>query len=168
MKFSPGQNTGVGSFSHLQRIFPTQESNPGLPHCRWIFYQLSHKRSPRIPKWVAYPFSSRSSQPRSWTSVSCNCRWILYQLSYGRKPCFGWWSSECVPEPAASASPEFLREVQVLGLHPDLLTHPPPGQDPALSFNKPSGGPEAHSDLRLQFISANHPNLSLSPSNNCA
>ena len=73
-----------------------------------------------------------------------------------------------VLRPAASASPKFLREVQVLGLHPDLLTHPPPGQDPALSFNKPSGGPEAHSDLRLQFISANHPNLSLSPSNNCA
>ena len=43
---SPGQNTGVGSFSLLQGIFPTQESNPGLPHCRRIFYQLSHKGSP--------------------------------------------------------------------------------------------------------------------------
>ena len=31
---SPGQNTGVGSLSFLQRIFPTQGSNPGLPHCR--------------------------------------------------------------------------------------------------------------------------------------
>ena len=27
--------------------FPTQGSNPGLPHCRWILYQLSHKRSPK-------------------------------------------------------------------------------------------------------------------------
>ena len=43
---SPGQNTGVGSRSLLQGIFPTQGSNPGLPHCRWIFYQLSHKGSP--------------------------------------------------------------------------------------------------------------------------
>ena len=43
---SPGQNTGVGSLSLLQGIFPTQGSNPGLPHCRWILYQLSHKRSP--------------------------------------------------------------------------------------------------------------------------
>ena len=42
---SPGQNTGVGSFSLLQGIFPTQESNPGLPHCRQILYQLSHKGS---------------------------------------------------------------------------------------------------------------------------
>ena len=43
---SLGQNTGVGSLSLLQRIFPTQESNPGLLHCRWILYQLSHKGSP--------------------------------------------------------------------------------------------------------------------------
>ena len=39
---SPGQNTGVNSFSLLQGIFPTQGSNPGLPHCRQILYQLSH------------------------------------------------------------------------------------------------------------------------------
>ena len=38
---SPDQNTGVGSPSLLQGIFPTQGSNPGLPHCRWILYQLS-------------------------------------------------------------------------------------------------------------------------------
>ena len=38
---SPGQNTGVGSLSLLQGIFPTQGSNPGLPHCRQILYQLS-------------------------------------------------------------------------------------------------------------------------------
>ena len=43
---SPGQNTGVDSFSLLQGIFPTQGSNPGLPHCRQILYQLSHKGSP--------------------------------------------------------------------------------------------------------------------------
>ena len=40
---SPGPNTGVGSLSLLQGIFPTQGSNPGLPHCRQIRYQLSHK-----------------------------------------------------------------------------------------------------------------------------
>ena len=43
---SLGQNTGVGSLSLLQGIFPTQRSNPGLSHCRWILYQLSHKGSP--------------------------------------------------------------------------------------------------------------------------
>ena len=43
----PGKpkNTGVGSLSLLQRIFPTQESNWGLLHCRWIFNQLSYEGS---------------------------------------------------------------------------------------------------------------------------
>ena len=69
---SPGQNTGVGSLSLLQGIFPTQGLNRGFPHCRWIFfYQLSHKGSPRILEWVAYLFSRGSSQPRNRTQVSC-------------------------------------------------------------------------------------------------
>ena len=43
---SPGQNTGVGSLSLLQGIFPTQWSNPSLLYYRQILYQLSHKGSP--------------------------------------------------------------------------------------------------------------------------
>ena len=43
---SPGQNTRVGSLSLPQGIFPTQGSNPGLPHCRQIPYQLGHLESP--------------------------------------------------------------------------------------------------------------------------
>ena len=68
---SPGQKTGVGNLSFLQGIFPTQGLNLGLSHFRQIPYQLSHKGSPRILKWVAYPFSSRSSWPRNQTGVSC-------------------------------------------------------------------------------------------------
>ena len=52
-------------------IFPTRGSNPDLPHCRQILYQLSHQESPRILEWVAYPFSSRSSRPRNQTRVPC-------------------------------------------------------------------------------------------------
>ena len=80
------QNTGVGSLYHLQGIFPTQGLNPGLPHCRQILYQLSHKGSPRILEWVAYPFSSGSSRPRNWTGGLLHCRWFLYQLSYQGSP----------------------------------------------------------------------------------
>ena len=40
--YSPGQNAGEGSLSLLQGIFPIQGSNPGLPHCRQILYQLGH------------------------------------------------------------------------------------------------------------------------------
>ena len=61
----------MGSLSLLQGIFPTQRSNPGLPHCRWIVYQLNHKGSSRILEWVAYPFLSGSLQPRNRTRVSC-------------------------------------------------------------------------------------------------
>ena len=62
---APGQDTGVGSLSLLQEIFPTQEPNPGLPHCRQILYQLSYKGSLRILERASYPFSSESSRPRN-------------------------------------------------------------------------------------------------------
>ena len=44
---SPGKNTGVGSHFLLQGIFPTQGSSPGLLHCRWSLYHLSHQGSPK-------------------------------------------------------------------------------------------------------------------------
>ena len=83
---SPGQNTGVGSLSLPQGIFPTQELNPGLPHCRQILYQLSHKGSPRILEWVA----SLSLLQHVFLTQESNqgllhCRQILYQLSYSRE-----------------------------------------------------------------------------------
>ena len=37
----------MGSLSILQQIFPTQESNQGLMHCRQILYQLSYQGSPQ-------------------------------------------------------------------------------------------------------------------------
>ena len=51
----PGKNTAMGCPALLQGIFPTQGSNPGFLHCRWILYQLSHKGSTRILEWVAIP-----------------------------------------------------------------------------------------------------------------
>ena len=68
---SPGKSTGVDCHTLLQRIFPTKGSNPGLPHCRWTLYCLSHQGNPRILGLVAYPFSRGSSGPRNWTRVSC-------------------------------------------------------------------------------------------------
>ena len=41
------KNTAVGSVSFLQRVFPTQESEGGLLHCRWILYQFIFQGSPR-------------------------------------------------------------------------------------------------------------------------
>ena len=52
-------------------LSPGNLPNPRLPHCRQILYQLSHKRSPRILEWVAYPFSRGSSWLRDRTGVAC-------------------------------------------------------------------------------------------------
>ena len=66
---SPGQNTGVGRLSLLQGIFPTHGSNPGLPHCRWILYQLSHKGSPNL---------DLRGGTRIWTGNLFICNQMLY------------------------------------------------------------------------------------------
>ena len=100
---SPGQNTGVGSISLLQGIFPTQGSNPHLLNYRQTLYQLSHKGKKRevsqscptlcnlmdyslsgssihgifqtrILEWVVISFSRGSPQPRDRTRVSCVSR----------------------------------------------------------------------------------------------
>ena len=84
---SPGQNNGVGNLSLLQGIFLTQGMNTGLLHFRQILYQLSHRGSPRILQWVAYPFSSRSSPPRNQTGVSC----IAGRLFTNRASREGWY-----------------------------------------------------------------------------
>ena len=47
---SPGKNTGMGCHALLQGIFPTQGLNPGLLHCRWTLYRLSHQGSPRTTR----------------------------------------------------------------------------------------------------------------------
>ena len=49
---SPGKNTGVGYHALFQGIFPTQGSNPGLLHCKWILYCLSHQGSPHLTYWL--------------------------------------------------------------------------------------------------------------------
>ena len=76
----------LGSLFLLQGLFPIQQSNPGLLHCRQILYQLSHKGSSRILEWVAYPFSRGSSQPRNRTGVSCIAGGFFNQLSYHGNP----------------------------------------------------------------------------------
>ena len=67
---SPGQNTGAGSCSLLQCIFPTQGLNPGLPHFRWILYQLSHHGSPLTSffflSFLPFFFFSFFLTPKMW------------------------------------------------------------------------------------------------------
>ena len=70
---SPGKNTGVGCYAFLQEIFPTQRSNPGLLHCRWILYRLSHQRSP-----IGYPGANVNF---TWMSFKFNMSLTHYLIS---------------------------------------------------------------------------------------
>ena len=106
---SPSQNTGVGSLSLLQGIFPTQGSNPGLPHCRQILYHQKPERkwSHSVVSDSLWPHGllpTRLLCPWDWpgknTGVGCNfllqeifliqglnpglphCRQMLYRLSH--------------------------------------------------------------------------------------
>ena len=83
---SLGQNTGVGSLSLLQGIFPTQGSNPGLLHCRWILYQLSHQGSPRILEWVSLSNLQGIFLTQESNRGLLHRRQTLYYLSYHGQP----------------------------------------------------------------------------------
>ena len=73
---SPGKNTGVDNYSLLQGIYPTQGLNPGLPHCRQIFYHLSHQGSPKFPvgkfKWLIFYL---------W-ECCCFCLSVFFHITY--------------------------------------------------------------------------------------
>ena len=66
---SPGKNTRVGCHALPQGIFPTQASNPGLPHCRRILYHLSHQGSP----WLTV-----SVYVHIYTWHSNICTWVWH------------------------------------------------------------------------------------------
>ena len=91
---SPGKNTAVGCHFLLQGIFPSQESNPGLLHCRRILYSLSHQGSPMyilqdpehmlIPPgsftWWLSPRVVYSCLPLCFHSILCVCVCIRRQM----------------------------------------------------------------------------------------
>ena len=70
----PGKNTGVGCHALLQGIFPIQGSNPGLPHCRRILYQLSHQGSPVIICWISFTWLH-------YLSISLESFFFLYSYN---------------------------------------------------------------------------------------
>ena len=96
---SPGKNTGVDCHSLLQRIFPSQRSNPGLLHCRQILYHLSYREGLQKPnsEWNNLSLQERSfphlhsrlqMQDISYTSTVHILPILLPRLSTIRKPPF--------------------------------------------------------------------------------
>ena len=110
---SPGKNTGEGCHVLLQGIFPTQGLNPGLPHCRWILYHLSHQGSPRILEWVAYPFSRGIFWPRSRTGVSCIAGGLFLSAEPPGKPTF----LQLPKCPSAAKQSDRFWHIHIVGFH---------------------------------------------------
>ena len=76
---SPGQNTGVGSLSLLQGIFPTQGSNWGLLHCKRILYQLSYQGSIIKKTSIWFKFFIKGN-PLYFTQVESLMRGIIEKI----------------------------------------------------------------------------------------
>ena len=121
---SAGPNTGVGSLPLLQGIFPTQGSNPGLLHCRWILYQLSHKGS--LMTSIALPYAAdMPSLHQSGPHQRIRENWSIEELRI-----FGHWGSPNFShsqEPVAWVPPCSL-------LFPQLSSPAPPQKALALGF----------------------------------
>ena len=61
---SPGRNSGVGYHALLQGILPTQRSNPGILHGRWILYHLSHQEAQEFLNGQLIPSPGDLPDPR--------------------------------------------------------------------------------------------------------
>ena len=79
---SPGKTTGVGCHALLHGILPTQGSNTGFLHYRWILYHLSHQRSPII--FFATPWTVAHQAPLSMGIVQARTlEWVAMPSSRG-------------------------------------------------------------------------------------
>ena len=81
---SPGQNTGVGSLSLLQGVFPNQGSNQGLLYSRWILYQVSYQRSSSDVSTYCYLLKCKFSKGRDFALSAAVCPALRIVLSYSR------------------------------------------------------------------------------------
>ena len=75
-----------GSLSLLQGVFPTQGSNPGLPHGRWIFLPAEPKGKPKKTGVGCLSLLQQISPTQESNQGFLLCRQILYQLSYEGSP----------------------------------------------------------------------------------
>ena len=84
------KNTAIFQVRILEWVaFPFSRgcSSPNLQCFQQIFYQLSHKESPRILELIAYPFSSGSSWPRNQTGISCIASGFFINWAEAQKHC---------------------------------------------------------------------------------
>ena len=77
----------MGSISLLREIFPTQGSNPGLSHCRWIFLPAEPPGKPQNTRVDSLSLLQGIFPIQELNQGLLHCRWIFYQLTYQEIPC---------------------------------------------------------------------------------
>ena len=80
---SPGYKTVVTSHSLLQGILPTQGSNPGLPHCKQMLYQLSHKGSQRMHRSVKAVVPNLNGTRCEFLRNNFSMDWVVLRVLWG-------------------------------------------------------------------------------------
>ena len=100
---SPGKNTAADCHALLQEIFPTQGSNPGLPHCRWILYRLSHQGSPSSQPQKLVKSLSRVWLFLTWWTVACQ---VPPSTGFSRQE---YWSALLFPSPETTCIKSLVR-----------------------------------------------------------
>ena len=93
---SPAKNTGMDGHALLQGIFLTQESNWGLLHYSWIFYQESYQGSPKSyvrlhkKRMCTLYYSSLPSSEKAMAPHSSTLAWKIPRTEEpGRLPSMG-------------------------------------------------------------------------------
>ena len=74
---SPGKNTGVDCHALFRSIFSTQGSKPGLLHCGWILYHLSHQGSPK-KGWIGLIWGPIDSKKHEAVYMTDMCIFTLW------------------------------------------------------------------------------------------
>ena len=120
----------MGSLSLLQGIFPTQGSNPGLLHCRWVLYQLSHMGSPNILSIIDHcEVKVTQSCPTLYNPMDCTVHGILQAVIL-----------ECVAFPFSRGSSQPRNRTQVFRIAGRFFIEPNPLQVGSLP-GEPQGKP---------------------------
>ena len=115
------RNTGAGSLSFLQQVFPTQESNRGLLHCRRILYQLSYQRSPR---WLGGTIFKSITGRNAHSTISLGSQRKTVSSAFASI-----FSRELVPT-------VFEARTESTPFQPTTITIPHPPDIPSSSFNQ--------------------------------
>ena len=129
---SPGQNTGVGSLSILQGIFPTQGMEPRSPALQADSLLAESQGTPKSTGVGSLSLLQGIflTQESNWSFL--HCRWILYQLSYQG-------SSMAMLRSCSHGSPGSFWETKVFGFRGSMVAklklkgiggRAPPGVEP--------------------------------------